>query len=455
MIEEAALTGLLPDYLVRQPWFAHGCAKAALAAGGRPRVAVDVRRSEVWRDNGVALVWAVADAELDGESVGAYQVLIGVRPAVPLPAFLIGATSRILGTLFADGDVSGELIAYDALVDPELTITALEVMFDDLEGVHSVRKLTAGRTSTSVVADEQWLCKVFRRVQDGANPGVEMPEALVAHGFRATLETVESWRPADVDLALRRPFLPGAANGFDFAAASLRELLASGLDPDHSPGDFSAEARRLGEMVADMHGASARAFGVTEVSSATFLAELGDAIGSLGVPGADASAVASWTRYMTAHVAARFATVRVHGNLHLGQLLRSDQGWLILDFEGAPLLATHERRIPRPAWLDVGAVLRSFDYVVAFTMTSRSESLETAPETATKAARWVGRNTAAFLEGYQRTAPAFAVDGGEVAALFRIGEVARAAYEVAYERANRPATEEVPAAALRRLLATD
>ncbi len=448
MIAPADVEEYLPDYLARQPWFAHGEARNRTRAGERVEVGATVRHVEVWRDGNPGLIWAILDTTLDGEDVGSYQVLIGLRPSVPSPGFLIGATSRILGTLAGEGS---EWLAYDALVDPELTIVALAEMFDDLHGVRSVRKLTAGKSSTSVVADEAWLCKVFRRVRPGANPGVEMPAELWEHGFRATLETVESWRHMDMDLALRRPFLPGAANGLDLAEASLRELFASGLDPQLSPGDFSAEARRIGRMLAKMHRASELAYGVTPVASDDLLDELAGEVVALGIDGLDATALHHWVARCRGELADEIPTVRVHGNLHLGQLLRSDQGWLILDFEGAPLLPTAERRRPRPGWFDVGSMLRSFDYVAALTRAARVESELEDDAVQVGATMWVDRNARAFLDGYRLERDG---SGGDVdiTVPVEIGQVARAAYEVAYERANRPDLTRIPVTALRRLI---
>lgn len=447
MIAPTDIDPYLPGYLARQPWFAHGEARNRVQVGEHVEVGATVRHLEVWREGNPGLIWAILDTTLDGVDVGSYQVLIGLRPSVPSPGFLIGATSRILGTLAGDGS---EWLAYDALVDPELTIVVLAEMFDDLHGVRSVRKLTAGKSSTSVVADEAWLCKVFRRVRAGANPGVEMPAQLWDHGFRATLETVESWRHIDMDLALRRPFLPGAANGLDLAEASLRELFASGLDPQLSPGDFSAEARRIGRMLAEMHVASERAYGVTLVPSDDLVGEVADDVVDLEIDGLDSDVVRAWADRCRDDLADELPTVRVHGNLHLGQLLRSDQGWLILDFEGAPLLPTAERRRPRPGWFDVGSMLRSFDYVAAMTRAARVESELEDGTVQAGATMWVDRNTRAFLDGYRKGR---AIDPEfDISVSVRVGEVARAAYEVAYERANRPDLTAIPVAALQRLI---
>lgn len=448
MISQTALEPLLPAYLARQPWFARGKASEYATDARKTPVGIVIRQFETWRDESAGLVWLIVDATLADAAVGSYQVLLGLRPVTASPGFLIGATARVLGTVA--GPDGGELIAYDALIDPELTAQALGVMFPDLDSIASVRKLTAGKTSTSVVADEQWLCKVFRRVYDTNNPGVEMPSGLWANGFRATLETVEAWQRDGVDLALRRPFLPGAANGFDLASASLRELFASGLDLRRSPGDFSAEAGRIGTMLAKMHRASISAFGQTTVTARQLIDETIEAVVTLGIDGLDDVTLATWAQPLLGHLEEEVPTMRVHGNLHLGQLLRSDQGWLILDFEGAPLLAANRRRVPQLGWFDVGSMLRSFDYVAAMTSAVGVEVRPEPNEVNADARAWVQRNAQAFVAEYQRGM--HLDDDDQTGALIVIGEVQRAAYEVAYERANRPDLVHIPTSALQRMI---
>ncbi len=448
MISQTALEPLLPGFLARQPWFARGKAASFVSNAQSAPIDAVIRTWEFWQEGQSGLVWMIVDATLAGTDVGSYQVLIGLRPVAASPGFLIGATARVLGTV--DSPEHGELVAYDALIDPELTARALGVMFPDLAAIASVRKLTVGKTSTSVVADEQWLCKVFRRVYDTNNPGVEMPSGLWANGFRATLETVEAWQRDGVDLALRRPFLPGAANGFDLASASLRELFASGLDPRRSPGDFSAEAGRIGTMLANMHRASIAAFGQTSVTAQQLMDETVESVLALQIVGLDETLLATWAHNMVARLDVEVPTMRVHGNLHLGQLLRSDQGWLVLDFEGAPLLAANRRRVPQLGWFDVGSMLRSFDYVAAMTSAVGAEVHPDSNEVNADARAWVQRNTQTFVSDYQRGM--HIDDGDQTAALIVIGEVQRAAYEVAYERANRPDLVHIPTNALRRML---
>jgi maltokinase len=113
---------------------------------------------------------------------------------------------------------------------------------------------------------------------------------------------------------------------------------------------------------------------------------------------------------------------RVHGDLHLGQVLRSEGRWLLIDFEGEPAASIADRVAPASPWRDVASMLRSLDYA-------------NLPREARRA----------FLDGYTSVA------GVTVpAAALRAHELDKAVYETVYETRNRPDWVAVPMAAVRR-----
>jgi maltokinase len=142
------------------------------------------------------------------------------------------------------------------------------------------------------------------------------------------------------------------------------------------------------------------------------------------------------------------AVQRVHGDLHLGQTLRTSVGWKLVDFEGEPAKPLSERVLPDSPWRDVAGMLRSFDYA------ARSVEKDFAPVTkdqseqlAFRSAEWAARNRDAFLSGYvggRRLSP-------EETVLVAAYEADKAIYEVGYEARNRPAWIEIPLAALANL----
>ena len=143
------------------------------------------------------------------------------------------------------------------------------------------------------------------------------------------------------------------------------------------------------------------------------------------------------------------SAIRVHGDYHLGQVLRTDAGWFVLDFEGEPARPLDERRRPSSPLKDVAGMLRSFHYASAVARTERDESALEG-----MAAAWENRNRQAFLRGYMRAAAPGGIlpsDPECVAVVLAAFELEKAVYELGYERAFRPEWAHIPLSALRRL----
>jgi maltokinase len=137
----------------------------------------------------------------------------------------------------------------------------------------------------------------------------------------------------------------------------------------------------------------------------------------------------------------------VHGDLHLGQTLRTVKNWKIIDFEGEPAKPLAERRRPDSPWRDVAGMLRSFDYAAELARIDHADATGDADEHDQVLARlWSARNVRAFLTGYQEA------DGGEIHEVLVTAYAAdKAVYEAVYEARNRPAWLPIPLGALARL----
>jgi maltokinase len=392
--------------------------------------------------------WAVVDAGGDR-----YQCLLGERPDGEVAEFLNGQEDAVLG-------VAGDSYFYDGTVDAELSLPLLEMVSGGSEHAERVRPIGGEQSNTSLVYDDRLILKLYRRLSAGVNPDVEVSIALAAIGFENAAAPLANWREAGWDLALVKQFLAGSSEGWALALTSLRDLYGSESDdPAESGGDFASEAGRLGVVTGEMHKALAQAFVVDSeaVGEEAFhdvlsgveagLAAIADRMGPDF--GAKTDALLSSLR----SVQDPGPAIRVHGDYHLGQVVRTDTGWYVLDFEGEPARSLDERRRPSTPLRDVAGMLRSFQYAARFALRARAE--EEVAHLEARGDAWEQRTRMAFLEGYQS---ADGIDellprpGFTRNAVTRAFELEKALYELEYERAHRPDWEEIPRLAIRRLV---
>jgi maltokinase len=427
VIDADELTAALVHHLPKQRWF-----------GGDEAAGLSVRSSEVLRSAWPALVHVLADVH--GST---YQVVLGLRQAGVDDGFLAGRGTAVVGELETE---AGRALAYDAAVDPELALCLLERVAPD-ERVERARLLGADQSNTSMVYDERLIMKLFRRVEAGPNPDVEVTTALASGGFGAVPKPVGQWEQGGGHLAVVTEFLAGGVDGFQLALTSLRDLYAEGGEPADAGGDFGPDACRLGTIVGEMHVAMASAFGVTTADVGSWADDMDAQLARTpSVPDGIARV------YETLRAVDAGPAIRVHGDLHLGQVMRTDTGWYVLDFEGEPARPLVERQRPSSALRDVAGMLRSFSYAPAVALRDHGEPT---PELEALGAAWEQHSRDSFLEGY------LGVDG--IDAVLPTGERARtlvlaafeldkAVYEVAYEASHRPDWVGIPMSAVQRIL---
>jgi maltokinase len=147
-------------------------------------------------------------------------------------------------------------------------------------------------------------------------------------------------------------------------------------------------------------------------------------------------------------VTEELSSQRVHGDLHLGQTLRTSLGWKLVDFEGEPAKPLPERVLPDSPWRDVAGMLRSFDYAARSVAKDAIGTEDEVHQRAYRGDEWVARNRHGLLAGY-------ADQVGELTegdlTLVRAYEADKAVYEVVYEARNRPGWIDIPLGAIARL----
>jgi len=320
-------------------------------------------------------------------------------------------------------------------------------------GVDALAALAEGRlgveqSNTSIAFGERLILKIYRLLEPGGNPEVEMNAFLTRVGFR------------------QAPALFGsvsyAVDGEPHSAAMLQELVPSTGDAWHwvlgrltAPPDGPAEAigglAQVGRLTAAMHAALAsrpdepgfpsRRATAEELASwgAAAARQLSAALGVLSAgarPRLAAIAPRIEARFEKISAAAGVRVSRIHGDYHLGQLLRSATGFTVIDFEGEPARPLAERRAPASPLRDVAGMLRSLDYAAH----------ASAPQEARQGERqaWLRDARAAFLDGYGAVRP-------EEEPLLAAFELEKACYEIVYEANNRPDWIWLPLEALERL----
>jgi maltokinase len=443
----------LRDWVQQQRWYA---SKARTVAG------IGIVESITLREDPL-LVLALVETRFGTGTHELYQLPLAIRPPSEVPR----------GDSIAHND---DWTLYDALAEPEQALELMRRMaagdeietddghfafhpVDDAENLAdatSVRLMGVEQSNSSIVFDERIVLKVFRKLEPGVNPELEILRFLTSRGF-PNIAPLHGWYDYEgqafaATLGVAQAFLPDAIGGWELA---LDEIATA-------PDTFLERLGSLGRATAQLHNALASdagdpAFSPEEPSQESLsllTATVDEDIERifLRLPADPRLApIAGRGQDVRERLAARAQigvtgrVIRTHGDYHLGQTLYTPRGWVIIDFEGEPARPLPERRQKRSPLRDVAGMLRSFAYAASAVEIQRGEK---APEDFEQRAR------EQFLNHYFAAVDPTLMPSGEAAIknLLSIYELEKAIYELRYELNHRPDWTPIPVAGIVRLL---
>jgi maltose alpha-D-glucosyltransferase/alpha-amylase len=359
----------------------------------------------------------------------------------------------------------------------------------------------AEQSNTSIIYGDRFILKLFRKIEPGINPDVEIGALLTERGFAntpAVLGKLE-YRSKDGETVysagILQEFVRNQGDAWKYTLDSLSgyferalargetapalptghplELMAHSL-PDNARelfAEYLESARLLGQRTAEMHGALANDTGGGDFAPEPFTTEEGKKLYEEMIGQADITfGLLRRKQEMLADTAAETATqvldlehrvtesfsplrdqkidavrIRFHGDYHLGQVLYTGSDFMIIDFEGEPARPLSERRSKTLAMRDVAGMIRSFQYAAYAALFGQVSGVPTKPETTSAveswAAYWTAWISATYLRGYfdaAATADFVPSDAKERRRVFDAFLLQKALYEVAYELNNRP-----------------
>jgi 1,4-alpha-glucan branching enzyme len=442
------LAAALGPWALQQRWF-----------GGKARSVDGVEVVDAFLLGDAAVLVAVLEVRYAGGTTERYQV--------PLAASGADGPVRVEGLALCDAaeDPEGRRALAEASLTEWSSPTAQGAVVegDPVAGAPQAaldrsRKLGVEQSNTSIVYDDTLILKVFRRLEPGLNPDVELTRALTEAGFRNTPAQAGSLRLTHgtgepTYLTVVSSFAGDAREGWAVAVEEAARVFDGA-----GGGTLVDEMDALGRVVARMHVVLRDSLGAEEASfddaDGWTRSMQSQAARVLELAERRAPELTAPVLALREDILARFAglaelgdlglLVRTHGDLHLGQVLADPaEGWLLLDFEGEPARPLAERRVRQTPLRDVAGVLRSFDYAAA------SAALDPPPDLAA----WRDELRRAFLGGYRAVAePDGLLPGSTWQPLLAAFELDKALYELGYELENRPSWVAIPVTGVLRIM---
>jgi maltose alpha-D-glucosyltransferase/alpha-amylase len=506
-----AVAAQLPEYLPNQRWFR---SKARRIQSARLSDAIPIPLSRA-----VSLIALVSIEFREGPDETYVLPLVAARSGyVPESESVVirlpisnGAAEQTLIDALSDGEFLVAL--FEAIVDshsfaggdgfflamPESTLHANPTASGELL---QTLLLKSEQSNSSVVYSDRFILKVFRRVEEGIHPDLEIGRFLTSVAHFANVPplcgslTYESHESKVMTVGILQGFVPNKGDAWRFTVESLAALFAT---PDHPTGEPDAAKRSglfekqleliglLGKRTAELHLALAsssadpafrperftnevreemdRAFHDLAVQNFVTLRkkqpELPEPAAELAKQVLKLEDDALLILHSISEMEISAIRTRIHGDYHLGQVLFTGSDYFIIDFEGEPARPLSERRNKRSPLQDVAGMLRSFQYAARAASDSAKERSPDSQDSHAKidalALQWRDRASRQFLRSYRQTAgdarflPASQADFDT---LLKILLLEKAVYELGYELNNRPAWLPIPIEGIRDIVAS-
>ena len=426
---------------------------------------------------------ADADAVLQQYGTAVLSRITGARKGLLYDGlFDDGVCAKLLDVLEHNGEITMRRGRISGTIEPHV----FDALLDDA-GRQTIRRTTPDQSNTSVLFGWQLVMKMFRRLEPGINPDIEVGAFLTSHGFSRVppvLGTLTYQEGGDaVSIVMLQRFLSNQGSAWDVTVAELgryfdRVKTLPEVTPGHDGeviGPYLSRAEVIGRRTGELHVALSSAtadepaFAIERCSSADLakiatrmrdhatdeLRLLQASLERLDDRGRPlAIELLSHRQELTqhfdalAHLRSCGARIRCHGDYHLGQVLIAEADLIILDFEGEPARSLDERRQKCSPLRDVAGMVRSFSYAA---LTALNAATQTRPEDLDRltpwARLWEAEVTATFLRAYVAATEGtslFPRDADDFEMLLRAFIVDKALYELAYELNNRPDWVHIP-----------
>ena len=502
---------ILPEYVAGCRWF-----------GAKARTLRHMRiheQSPVGGDSDAAQIWFVEASYLDGPDE-LYVLPVKLARGDRARAIMQNAPHAIIAR-FANGD---DEILFDAVWDDDFRERLFRLIaqrerasgrnghvvgtqaapFSDSAGdALKSTVLGAEQSNSSMLFGNQFFLKLYRKLEDGVNPDVEITRFLTEHAgfahvpsFVGTIEyRREKAEPSVIGLLQSAVTAEGDAwtLTIDWLGRYYERVLArkAELQTDPTPpgplvaelvgGVYPEQVKLLGQRTGELHLALASAPEDHVFAPEPFNAMaqrsvyqsmrallrrttelLGKKIDNLPeqfraeareILGAEKEILAREKRLLDRKTNA--AKIRIHGDYHLGQVLYTGKDFFILDFEGEPARPLSERKLKRSPLRDVAGMLRSFQYAAYNALWQPNTRAEDVPFLERWADLWYRQISSVFLQSYLRTT-ARAVfiphNSEDLQVMLEAYLLDKAVYEIGYELNNRPDWVVIPIRGIKHIL---